>query len=110
MKNYEIIRTNNSEFGILVIAKSFISPLEDLRTLSKDCGIESGSILVDLTVINGDAFNRYISADIKDGRILRDSIRTASIPEDLKAVSRDFFRKRSYILEASVVPNVDRII
>lgn len=110
MPNYEIIRTNNSEFGILVIATSFISPLEDRRTLANDCGIESGSILVDLTVINGDAFNRYISADIKDGRILRDSIRTAEIPEDLKALSRDFFLKRPDILEASVVPDVDKII
>ena len=106
MKSYMTIRTNQDDYKWLVIATSYISPISVLDDVVKDLKHESGHVLFDLTLINGNENNRYIAADMQDGLFLRTSFRCAqNISEGIKSISRKIFLDNPQIVDNGVISN-----
>lgn len=64
MKNFEVIKLNNSEYDYMVIATTCISPISTLTDIQNELEDKSGRIIFDLTLINGTSSNRYITGGL----------------------------------------------
>ncbi len=67
MKNFEVIKLNDSEYDYMVMATTCISPISTLTDIQNELEDKSGKIIFDLTLINGTSSNRYISASFENG-------------------------------------------
>lgn len=51
MKNFEVIKLNNSEYDYMVMATTCISPISTLTDIQNELEDKSGRIIFDLTLI-----------------------------------------------------------
>ena len=105
MKNFELFKLDNSEYDYLVIATTYISPIATLDDVQCELKGKSGSILFDLTLINGTSSNRYISALADNGIINRFSFSTVKkIEPEIEYKSLDFFVHHVDLVENGTIP------
>ena len=81
MKNFEVIKLNNSEYDYMVIATTCISPISTLTDIQNELEDKSGRIIFDLTLINGTSSNRYITASFENGAVNRRSFEVVKVIE-----------------------------
>lgn len=106
MKNFELIKLNNSEYDYLVIATTYISPIATLNDVQNELTDKSGKIVFDLTLINGTNSNRYISATFENGIVNRRSFDVVKVIEpNVENISLNFFVHHSDIVENGTIPN-----
>ena len=104
MNSYMLLETMQDDYNWLVIATSYISPLSILDDLVKDLKSASGQVLFDLTLINGTANNRYISAVLENGSFVMSSFKVASnISNGLTNISRQFFCEHPSIVDEGII-------
>lgn len=105
MNEYILAYIENSNYNWIVIATSYISPIMLLDRISKEIRNSSGHVLFDLALINGVERNRYIAADIIDGRFDRSSFRTVNeISDNITNISRNFFVNNPDIVDNGIIP------
>lgn len=85
----------DQRFDTLVIATKLFDPFNWVE--------ENQVTLFDLALLRGFEFNRYIGYDGKNHRFFIVSKREVS--SQLKAISREFFIKNSWMIEESSLPN-----
>lgn len=91
MKNFELIKLNNSKYDYLVIATTYISPVSTLTDVQNELTDKAGKIIFDLTLINGTSSNRYISASFENGIVNRRSFDVVkAIEPNVEHISLDF--------------------
>ena len=106
MKNFEVIKLNNSEYDYMVMATTCISPISTLTDIQNELEDKSGRIIFDLTLINGTSSNRYISAIFEDGAFDRRSFKAVKVIEtDIEHTSLDFFVHHADLVENGTIPN-----
>ena len=106
MKNFELIKLNNSEYDYLVIATTYISPISTLTDVQNELREKAGRIIFDLTLINGASSNRYISASFEKGIVNRRSFGVEKvIDHDIEQISLDFFVHHADLVENGTIPN-----
>lgn len=106
MKNFEIIKLNDSEYDYMVIATTCISPISTLTDIQNVLANKSGRIIFDLTLINGTNSNRYISALFENGVFDRRSFNVVKvIAPNLEHISLEFFIRHVELVENGTIPN-----
>lgn len=106
MKNFEIIKLNDSEYDYMVIATTCISPISTLTDIQNVLANKSGRIIFDLTLINGTNSNRYISALFENGVFDRRSFNVVKvIAPNLEYISLEFFIRHVELVENGTIPN-----
>ena len=104
MKNYCIVKIKDSDYEYLIIAANCINPITELDDIQRDLGTVSGTILFDLTLINGINSNRYLSATVHKGVFARDSFKKVSeVEEQILTVSQNFFMENSDAVERGTI-------
>lgn len=90
----------------LIIANTYENPINDFLSEGYVPAIENGDVIFDLAIINGMNFNRFISATVRNHRLLVESIKpTSSINDKILGISRNYFQKNRRIVEQSVLPS-----
>lgn len=103
---YEIIKLDNEQYDYLVIATSSINPLSNLSEVVSQIGTKLSNVLFDLTLINGNNSNRYISGRVKDGEYrVSDFMIVNKIDDSIKRISFNYFRSHTEAIEDSILPN-----
>lgn len=107
MSAYEIKYLTNSVFDCLIIATSFNNPCKDLIESGAEKILKDGAIVFDLAVINDLGAYRFAFAKIKDGHLLKETLKyTATVNAEIMQISQDFFREHTYILDdLSMLPS-----
>lgn len=106
MRNFEVIKLNNSEYDYMVIATMCISPISTLTDVQNELADKSGRIIFDLTLINGTSSNRYISALYENGTFNRRSFDVVKVIEpNVKHTSQEFFAHHADLVEKGTIPN-----
>lgn len=106
MKNFEVLKLENSEFDYLVIATTYINPISTLSDVQNEVIEKSGRVLFDLTLINGTSSNRYISATFENGIIDRRSFVVEKAVEPVvEHKSLDFFVRHQDLVKNGTIPN-----
>lgn len=104
MKNFFIEKSNMGNY--LVIATSYDSPTHNLDEIEDEIGKYTGIIVFDLTLINGLSSNRYLEAEVVNGKINRRSFKTTvSIVDSMKELSENYFKNNSNVLEQGTISN-----
>ena len=105
MKNFEVIKLNNSEYDYMVIATTCISPISTLTDIQNELEDKSGRI-IDLTLINGTSSNRYITASFENGAVNRRSFEVVKVIESkVEYISLDFFAHHADLVKNGTIPN-----
>ena len=105
MNNFCLKEISNFEYKRLIIATTYLSPIQTLGVVENELGQYTGKVLFDLTVINGLSSNRYLEAVIIDGKVDRRSFKVVkSVQNDIKLVSARFFRNNRNIVESGTIP------
>lgn len=106
MKNFEIIKLNNSEYDYLIIATTYVSPISTLSDVQNELADKSGRIIFDLTLINGTSSSRYISATFENRIVNRRSFAIVkAIEPDVEHISLNFFAHHAEVVENGTIPN-----
>lgn len=106
MKKYEIVKLDNELFDYLIIANMYENQINDLIFNCNVPFLENGNIIFDLTIINGLSGNRYVSAQVKDSKILINSLKTYSkIDNIIFNITKKYFIDNSNIVMNSYLPN-----
>ncbi len=106
MKNFEVIKLNDSEYDYMVMATTCISPISTLTDIQNELEDKSGKLIFDLTLINGTSSNRYISASFENGIFDRRSFETVKvIKTSIEHISLDFFVHHVDLVENGTIPN-----
>lgn len=106
MKNFELIKLNNSEYDYLIIATTYVSPISTLPEVQNELTEKSGRIFFDLTLINGTSSNRYISASFKNGIINRRSFSVEKeIEPDVEQISLEFYVHHADLVKNGTIPD-----
>lgn len=106
MKNFEVIKLNNSEYDYMVIATTCISPISTLTDIQNELEDKSGRIIFDLTLINGTSSNRYITASFENGAFNRRSFETVKVIDSIvEHVSMAFFACHADLVKNGTIPN-----
>lgn len=106
MKNFSIEQINREDYGYLIIAISYDSPISDLGAVEKEIKGYTGKVIFDLTLINGTNSNRYLEAKVVKGKIDRRSFKVQkNLDDPINEVSKNFFLNNVDILEKSTITN-----
>ena len=106
-KNYELQKINNRAYGYIIFSVNFYSPIDYLANIEEELlGINySGKVLFDLLLVNGNSFNRYLTAEIKKGKFDKKSFSVLSrVPDGVKEKSLEYYVQRPDILRDSILP------
>lgn len=103
MGKYEILKLKNEAFDFLVIATSCENPLSYINDIKGELNLNQGSILFDLTLINGVKKNRYVACKFSGSKKRTCSL-VAETNDGIKHISHEYFLKNESILQGSVLP------
>ena len=99
MKNFEVIKLNDSEYDYMVMATTCISPISTLTDIQNELEDKSGKLI-------GTSSNRYISASFENGIFDRRSFETVKvIKTSIEHISLDFFVHHVDLVENGTIPN-----
>ena len=106
MEKFKIQKLNNKN-EYLILSTSYISPLDNIFSL-QDSLIKlgcKGKIYIDLLLCNGLDDNRYFETDFDGEKIdLRKITICSNIKEEVKSVSRKFYKENNNLLSKSILP------
>jgi hypothetical protein len=105
MKNYEIVKLRNEPYDFLVIATSYISPLDSIENIIGTVGQENPNLIFDLTLINGANKNRYIEMKHSNKGVAPKFSIVKTISPNIRTISSSFFTSHHNIVDKSVIPN-----
>lgn len=104
MKNYSLIKVDNSEYDWIVIAISYVSPIDEVDSIIQAIRGRSTRILFDLTLINGISSNRYISLKVDNGEYSKSSFRVVQhVTSSVKDVGLSYFANNPEVVDRSVL-------
>lgn len=105
MEIYSVFKLDSSNYNFLVVANTYENPINIFLSenlFEFDCG----TIVFDLTLIYGCKSNRYIFAQVDNGKLDISSIKSISkIEESIKKISQEHFLTHSNLVENSILPN-----
>ena len=104
MKNFAVKKIHNNIY--LIIATSYDSPINNLDEVESEISGYTGIVIFYLTLINGTNSNRYLEAEVLDGKIDLKSFKIKKELDDtVNEVSKRFFQNNEEILERSTITN-----
>lgn len=100
---YVICRMDDDPYKAVIIAKgSQCSPLLMIVDVQEQIGNLSGSVVFDLTLMNGMSKTRYVEAQIEDGQFVKNSFQTRKdVPDTVKSVSSKWFAENNDLVRVS---------
>jgi len=109
LKEYNIFKLNNLDYDLLVIANTYINPINIFLNNKEELPIKNGKIIFDLTLIYGCKTNRYVVAEIIDGALDIKSVKAiTSLDGSIKKISQEYFLNNQYLVENSHLTNSDK--
>lgn len=106
MKDYRLFDIKDSSYKYLVVAINSNYPLSELENIQNDIGKTTGSILFDLTLINGISNNRYVCATVDDGVFNRRSFKIVpreDVNQKVVDISKNLFRKNPHYVDNGTI-------
>lgn len=108
VEKYNVFKLNNSVYNFLVVANIYENPI-NIFLSEETFKFRCGTIIFDLTLIYGCKSNRYIVAQVNNGKLDISSIKPiANIEESIKRISQEHFLTHSYLVENSILPNATK--
>ncbi|HAT4799191.1 TPA: hypothetical protein I9563_000923, partial [Clostridioides difficile] len=105
MDKYNLIKLYNMPYDYLIIAKTFENPIHDIEKVLHLLELSKGVVLFDLTLINGNKSNQYISAKISDNFFERNGFeKVDNIPISIKKLSLNYFKNNQELVNNSILP------
>ena len=109
LKEYNIFKLNNLDYDLLVIANTYINPINIFLSNKDELPIKNGKIVFDLTLIYGCKTNRYVVAEIIDGALDIKSVKAiTSLDGSIKKISQEYFLNNQYLVQNSHLTNSDK--
>ena len=107
MTNYSIDYNKCSKYLAVIYSASYVNPFENIADITKEIQkkyLDTGFVLFDLLLSNGDSFNRFVEAYFDGREIKKDSICVVSL-DDTKTLSKinSHYRGRNNELNNSVL-------
>lgn len=111
MKNYVSIKLENCDYDYLIIATTHMNPVNQFLNNNSVSFMETGKVVFDLTVINGNKYNRFVFADIMNHKITTQSITVSDTANDIIInTSKNYFSKHLDLIERSILPQALKYI
>ena len=109
LKEYNIFELNSPDYDLLVIANTYINPINIFLSNKDELPIKNGKIVFDLTLIYGCKTNRYVVAEIVDGALDIKSVKAIiSLDGSIKKISQEYFLNNQYLVQNSHLTNSDK--
>ena len=109
LKEYNIFELNSPDYDLLVIANTYINPINIFLSNKDELPIKNGKIVFDLTLIYGCKTNRYVVAEIIDGALDIKSVKAIiSLDGSIKKISQEYFLNNQYLVQNSHLTNSDK--
>ena len=109
LKEYNIFKLNNLDYDLLVIANTYINPINIFLNNKEELPVKNGKIVFDLTLIYGCKTNRYVVAEIIDGALDIKSVKAiTSLDGSIKKISQEYFLNNQYLVQNSHLTNSDK--
>ena len=109
LKEYNIFELNSPDYDLLVIANTYINPINIFLSNKDELPIKNGKIVFDLTLIYGCKTNRYVVAEIIDGALDIKSVKAiTSLDGSIKKISQEYFLNNQYLVQNSHLTNSDK--
>lgn len=105
-KIYKLKKTNNKNYAYLVIATSYISPMDVLDEISEEIECDNCIVLFDMLLRTGLSSNRYVSIEYKNNDFDINSIKIADkdIDENIKKSVIEFLNNNIEYVNESIIP------
>lgn len=105
MSNFKIIELSNSKYGLLIIATTYISPIQTLSDIEREIDGYTGKVVFDMTIINGMNSNRYLEADVFLGIFDRKSFKAVkNNDKNVKELTAKFYSDNAKIVNDGTIP------
>ena len=112
MKEIEMLKVNTGHYGYVAIFTSNSVSALDVDILSKYLCSEkctSGKILLDLLLVNGNAFNRYVEVYFDGKTVQQNSYSIVdNISTSIKNDVDSFLKKNKHYLQQSILTNTEK--
>jgi len=109
LKEYNIFELNSPDYDLLVIANTYINPINIFLNNKEELPIKNGKIVFDLTLIYGCKTNRYVVAEIIEGALDIKSVKAiTSLDGSIKKISQEYFLNNQYLVQNSHLTNSDK--
>jgi len=109
LKEYNIFELNSPDYDLLVIANTYINPINIFLSNKEELPVKNGKIIFDLTLIYGCKTNRYVVAEIVDGALDIKSVKAiTSLDGSIKKISQEYFLNNQYLVQNSHLTNSDK--
>lgn len=109
LEKYNAFKLNDLDYDLLVIANTYLNPINIFLNNKDELPIKNGKIIFDLTLIYGCKRNRYIAAEIIDGVLDINSVKIiVNLDNLIKKIGQEYFLKNQYLVLNSHLPNVDK--
>lgn len=112
MKKYTTIQLSdvcNKEFDYLIIANTYKNPINQFINDRYIQSIKHAKVIFDLAIVNGASHNRFVSAEIKNHKLMPESIKVVNgIDESFLHITKQHFLKNKKIIDNSVIPGADK--
>ena len=105
MEYFKLYKLNNNQYDFLVIATSYVNPLSLYSEIREQIYMNTARILFDLTLVNGNNKNRYISCGfaLSDNQFNSCDI-VENVEENIKSITKNFFKNNEELINNSIIP------
>ena len=112
MKLYKIVEMKNVDCKYMVVATSYVSPLDKVREIEHDLGKFNykGNVVLDLLLCNGFSKNRFVQFYFDGKELAVDGDVIENINELYKIQSSRLFRENPQWLEKSILVGAQRFL
>lgn len=105
MNNYKILELSNQSYDFLVIATSYLNPLNDMDEIGEYLQVPEANLLFDLTLLNGAKQNRYIQCKYKKNcNHLQSCTIVEDVGDEIEEISRNFLMNNYNYVKDSAIP------
>lgn len=112
MSIYCIKHKKMEKYEAVVYATSYRNPFEEIGKIETDVTNQipnSGFILFDMLLSNGDSFNRFVEAFFDGSKIQKDTIKVVDIEKPLINTINNFYNGKAAELDNSVLTRSEKM-
>lgn len=106
MTNFNIIKLHNEPYQYLIIATNYKSSLNNLEELKEKLQLDTGKVIFDFMMINGEKKNRFIECEVNNSICRRNTFKLVKeVNKGIRIESSRFFVNNTELVDRSVLPN-----
>ena len=105
MNNFNIIKLHSAPYNYLIIATNYRSSLSNLDDIKGVLEVDTGKVLFDFMLINGNKKNRFVECEVINSDCKKNTFKLVeAVDEYVKKTSSKFFIEHKELVDNSVLP------